>query len=241
MRKAIALDPKDGRSRSQAGALLLRVGQEKEGLVLLEEALRLDPKDTLAAFNAGQAYQNQHQWNLARQRFEAVVAANPDDWHAFAKLVQVSQALGNTPERDKRRQQVLALYRAGKTDARLDTFCREQFEVGANRVMVLEAFEMKGDRPRRYAFEVVGGRPGAEKMLRTLSLGSYASTEAAARSHGELGPGDHLFHLDGYYPDNSHETFAFFKNEPSYEDTRALVVQVLEGKLKPVSSTTFRR
>jgi hypothetical protein len=46
-----------------------------------------------------------------------------------------------------------------------------------------------------------------------------------------------MFHLDAYYPDNVHETYGFYEGEPSYEETRELVLSILRGEREPISNT----
>ena len=48
--------------------------------------------------------------------------------------------------------------------------------------------------------------------------------------------GVRLFHLDGYFP-NGHATYGMFPGEPTYEETRKLVVDILEKSKKPISAT----
>jgi hypothetical protein len=46
-----------------------------------------------------------------------------------------------------------------------------------------------------------------------------------------------LFHLDGYYQ-WGHATYGMYTTEPSYDETRNLVIAILEKKLDPVSTST---
>lgn len=49
--------------------------------------------------------------------------------------------------------------------------------------------------------------------------------------------GERLFHLDGYFKNGGHATYGMYFPEPTYDETRAFVVKILEGKDKPVSSS----
>ena len=42
--------------------------------------------------------------------------------------------------------------------------------------------------------------------------------------------GERLFHLDGYFKSGGHATYGMFAPEPSYDEVRARVVQILEQK-----------
>ena len=74
-----------------------------------------------------------------------------------------------------------------------------------------------------------------------VSLGSYDSTTNISRELGEIGPDDRVFHLDGYAPDGSHYTYAFYNSEPDYDTVRKLVFKVLAGKHSAISSTVLSK
>lgn len=233
--KALALDPKDAFVLAIAGNTFIQLDRGPEGIALLEKAIALEPADLDATYNAGQYYQLDGKPKLALERFAAVAKGAPDDWHVRAKLVQLHQELGHPKERDQVREEVLALWRAKKTEPAVKDFCREQFRVGVDRLMVFESFDLVDPRAVRYSFRVVSGKSG--KLVRVISLGSYEFTTNFMRENGELKKDERAWHLDGYLPDNSHFTYGIFKAEPTYEATRAMVIDVLEGRLEASSST----
>jgi hypothetical protein len=49
---------------------------------------------------------------------------------------------------------------------------------------------------------------------------------------------ERIFHLDSYQT-NRHSTLGMFDSEPDYEKTRQMVVDFLDGKLKPLSSSAI--
>lgn len=234
LERALAIDPKDALSESMLGSALLALDRGADAVAHLERAFSLDPLDFDAAYNAGQHYQNLDQPRKALPLFEAVAAGNPDDWHVRAKLVQLHQALGELARRDARRKEVLALFTSGKVDPQHKDFCREQWTVKGQRMMAFESFALVDPRAVRYSFRLAS----KGQLVRVISLGSYEFTTSAMRSSGELKPDARAWHLDGYLPDGAHETFGIFKAEPSYDETRAMVVDVLAGKLKAASSMT---
>jgi hypothetical protein len=190
------------------------------------------PDDPDANFNIGVAYQLKEQPELALPHFETALKADQDDWHSVAKLVQVNQALGRLEARDRWRDRLLVLYREGKVlypDAQpAPVYCRDQFRVEKFWVMVLEHFELIGRRAVRYTFDVLA-KPGTPPPLRSISLGSYDFDQPGALRRGDISPGERLFHLDGYWPDNSHATYGFYGNEPSYDVVRKRVLAILES------------
>lgn len=154
-------------------------------------------------------------------------------------MIQSYQALGKSIERDAERAELIQLRQTGKSEELSNQlqYCREQFEVNGLKVMVFEHFELKGERALRYVFSVLNeGGTGEEYRI---SLGSYDFTNSVWRETTKPKPkeGERLFHLDGYYK-WGHSTFGMFAPEPSYEETRAKVVRILEGKNKAMSSST---
>ena len=210
-----------------------------EALVKYKEALTLAPGSTGILFNAGLAAYLSKNYGDAAELWKRLKELEPLDWQARAKLVQAYQALGRTAERDAERGALFELRKSGKSPelAQQAKYCREQFEVNGVKVMVFEHFELKGEYALRYVFSVLDHAGKAEDYR--ISLGSYETTNAFWRESTKPTPkpGERLFHLDGYFKD-SHATYGMFSPEPSYEETRAMVVKILEGKSKPVSSTT---
>jgi len=81
--------------------------------------------------------------------------------------------------------------------------------------------------------------PNGKAADRWYSLGSYEMTNSVWRETTKPKPkeGERLFHLDEYFG-NGHATYGMMVGEPSYDETRAMVVKILEGKTKPQSSST---
>jgi hypothetical protein len=104
--------------------------------------------------------------------------------------------------------------------------------------MAFEHFELKGDRALRYVFSIVNEAEDGEDYR--ISLGSYELDQAIWRQTTKPKPkdGERLFHLDGYFKGGGHATYGFYAPEPSYDQIRAIVFQILEGKGNPISSST---
>lgn len=219
---------------------LLERGKPGEALTHYKQALAILPKDPAILFNAGLAAFNAKDFGFASDLWQQLKAVAPQDWHARSKLIQVYQALGKTAERDKEREELFAMWKSGKPGelkSRVQ-YCRDQFEVNGKKVMAFELFELKGDRALRYIFSILNKTEDGEEYR--ISLGSYRMTDAIWRETRKPKPRDdeRLFHLDGYFP-NGHVTYGMFFPEPTYDETRAKVVQILEGKGNPISSTTY--
>src|SRR5262249_18386801 len=155
------------------------------------------------------------------EQFSAAAKLEPDDDRIAAKVVQCCQALGRRKERDKARGRLFKLHEQGKTEREL--YCRDQFKASKYDVMALEYFELKGERAVRCSFQVTPH--GKDKPAYRISLGSYELTNAIAHEQGTLPKDQRCFHLDRYFPSGKHETFAFYKGEPKYDDVRATVIE----------------
>lgn len=70
-----------------------------------------------------------------------------------------------------------------------------------------------------------------------ISLGSYDDTTEIARELGEISKNERLYHLDEYRG-TQHKTYAFFKTKPDYDRIRPTVLNILEGKLTPISASS---
>ena len=218
---------------------LAAAGKHKEALPLYEKVLGQNPDNQGALYNAALSYFMTGDYPNARKAWEKLEQLAPDDWIVKAKLIQTYQAENNMSARDRERAALLEMRKKARNLElnKTETFCREQSTINGKRVMVLEHFEMKGDRAVRYAFVVLNGE-GKEDYH--LSLGSYDLTNAiwAEKNKARSKAGIRLYHLDGYYS-WGHATYGFFEGEPSYDDIRKSVVGILGEKLKPVSTTTF--
>lgn len=219
---------------------LLERGKHTEALTHYKQALAILPKNPAILFNAGLAAYSAKDFAFASDVWQQVKAVDPQDWHVRSKLIQVYQALGKMTERDKEREELFKMWKSGKPAELKERFhyCRDQFEVNGKKVMAFEHFELKGDRALRYVFSILNKTEDGEEYR--ISLGSYRMTDAIWRETRKPKPKDdeRLFHLDGYFP-NGHATYGMFFPEPTYDETRAKVIKILEGKGNPVSGTTY--
>ena len=226
-------DVRDTEHRFLLAAARALLGDSSEAVRQFESLAEVESTRHLASYNLGQIYQLQKEHEAALYWFQRAANARPDDWRTVAKLVQAFQALGRTSERDRARARLLDLYRTRKIPG--DEFCREQFQDGRYLVRVFERFELAGEWTFRYRFELADlPAPGA---VRTIVLGSYQPTTELARLRGGIASSERVFHLDGYGPGPAHLTYRFYMREPSYEEVRARVVEILRNRGQPISGT----
>lgn len=226
----------------RSGSALMAEKKYSEALTRYQDGLKSNPDDSSLLYDGGLAAFQCKQYAVALNLWTRLKSLEPGDWQTRAKLIQTHQALGEFSERDAER---LALFDLRKRDpngelAKQVEYCRDQFEAGGETVMVFEDFELKGDRALRYVFSVLDESQTREKYR--LSLGSYDTTNAAWHETTNPRPKDtdRLFHLDGYY-DWGHATYEMYFSEPSYDQIRTAVIEVLEKKKNPVSVSTVRR
>jgi tetratricopeptide (TPR) repeat protein len=208
-------------------------GQKKygEALAKYEESIKIKPLNS-ALYNGGLAACLGGKPARAAQLWELLKKAEPDDPALLAKLVQVYQTTGEQARRDAARKEIFDLRAKGDEAARkkMVHYVRDQFTVGAHRVMVFEYFDLSGERALRYRFSVLNEKGGEAWFV---SLGSYETTTQIAREQGEIGKDERMFHLDGYFDKgNSHKLYGMYKKEPSYEDCRKAVEDILTAEKK---------
>jgi len=225
-RRAIELEANNVDALMILGGQYAVTGNYAEAVETYRKVVQLKPEKSVAHHNLGQMYQNMGKHDLALKSFSRVVQLEPEYWKARTKVIQCHQALGNLKERDAARQELLKEYAAGKNPrlSRAEFFCREQVAAGKEKLMVFEYFEMKGEMAIRYSFCVLDST--GQKVEYKITLGSYDATNAIAHATGEVPEGVRLFHLDGYYP-GRHATYAFYQGEPSYDDVRTRVIEIV--------------
>jgi tetratricopeptide (TPR) repeat protein len=228
------------------GNAFMNQGKPAEALASYKEGLKRLPDDPSLLYNASTAALLVEDFATAASYLKKLVPMVPDDWQARAKLIQTYQALGDLKARDAERAALLELRKRGGGEnsdnpemslSKQDSYCRERFNVAGQKGMAFEHFELKGPRGLRYAF-VVLDESGQNEAF-TISLGSYDSTNAvwAELNKEEAAKGGRLFHLDGYFKGGGHATYGMFHPEPTYDEVRKMVFQILEKKLPPVTSS----
>jgi cytochrome c-type biogenesis protein CcmH/NrfG len=266
LRQAVELAPQNADYVDELGNLLLDAGKDEEGAAIFRQALQREPQNSKTAILLAIALRRLKKYDeatavlksvLAREpqngnahsmlaivteakgdlagafdEFATALKLRPEDESVLAKLLMLSEKLRRPADRDKFHATLVELHRQGKTTA--PTFVRDEFEV-ADRYDVVgcENYELTAPNAVRYYFNVTDRNT---KSSFRISLGSYDFTTNIARELGEIGPNERLFHLD-LYRGPEHETYGMFRKEPTYEQTREMVLEVLTGKRKPQSSS----
>lgn len=214
------------------------MNEHNEALEKYQRVLATDPDNHVALFNAGLAAYLLGRPEESVACWTKLKELTPEDWRLRCKLIQAYQALGRSRERDDEREGLLQVRSVTHDDElrRARKFCRDQITMGDSRIMVFEFFELEGDMPIRYSFDVPDS--SGQQVAARYTLGAYESTNAYARDTGQIQPGQRLFHLDGYKPGGVHETYGFFVGEPDYDTVRSAVMQVLQGTWQSVTRSS---
>jgi tetratricopeptide (TPR) repeat protein len=215
------------------------VEQEKypEALQAYKQALEKDPKNPELLYNTGLIAYLSGQPKEAVLHWSRLKEIDPTDWRLRTKLIQGYEAAVQPKQRDAERAELLALRkRSGDEELRkLKFYCRDQFVVGQGRMMVFEYFELVGDEPIRWSFNLF--EPDGRTVNARYTLGTSRTETAFARERKLIKPGQRLFYLDGYLQGDAQALFAVFVGEPSYDEVKAAVLQILHGQRKPLGAT----
>jgi len=234
---ALAIDETNFRANFNLANIYANEGNNEEAEERYLAALKKQPDDPDSNYNLGQLYQNINRHQSAIKYFSKVVDRDATEWRAIAKIIQENQALGNIEARDIAIRDMHDLWREGAVSDLQDQgfFVREQTQIDTGKLFVLEYFELKGELARKFVFKLQDVVTGDNKF--DVSLGSYDESTQLSRELGDIGADDRVFHLDGYAPNGSHYTYAFFRSLPDYEVVREMALNALSGELKAISST----
>ena len=205
-----------------------------EALKAYREALEKDLMNPALLFNvglmaylAGKPEESLDPWLKLKE-------IEPQNWRVRTKLIQAYEALGQPGKRDAEIAALLKLRKTTTDKVLKETkfFIRDQFSVGETRVMVFDYFDLEGDEPIRWSFDLLPteGKHIKDRYILTL----YKATNARALEIKEIKKDERLFHLDGYKDDRRiHEMYGDFVGEPVYETIKATVQEIIQGKRSP--------
>ncbi|MDB2438485.1 tetratricopeptide repeat protein [Hellea sp.] len=236
-KKALALNSGNFDANFNLATIYAIAGDASSAKKYYLAAIEQKPNDVDSHYNLGQLYQNKSQHELAINQFKKVVELNPNEWRALAKLVQENEAIKDYPARDFAIEKIYDVWRENADEELKEQrfYIREQSELENGKLFVLEYFELEGERARKFVFKLQDEK--TEDFKFEVSLGSYDGTTAISRELGEIGPDERIYHLDGYAPNGSHFTYAFFNTIPPYEAVKEIALKKLAGENKSISST----
>jgi hypothetical protein len=213
------------------------MNEHEQAYAGFQQALESKPDNEALLYNAGMAAYMSGRPDLSIVHWSRLKALAPTDWQVMCKLIQAFEAVGDIGKRDAERAELYRL-RGGPGPDELKAakrYCRDQFVEGGVRVMVFEFFDLEGDTPVRWSFDVMSA--DEKRVVERYSLGSYRATNDFARESGSLAAGQRRFHLDAYRQGGRHDAYGFFVGEPDYAAVKAMVQQVMRGERAPQTSS----
>ena len=222
---------------SALGACLM--SQKKDPATTFAEALQtvegpLGESHINCLYNLGMALFQKGDWENSVENFKKVVQIQPQDFSAICKIIQGYSALKKSDERDLYIDLARELRRNGLAPAR---FCREQIRVpDVGNILCYEYFEFSGEFGSPFYLMLWENGIGPEGSPKYVLAGSYDDTN---NLHPNLENGHRLWHLDAYYPNQSHATLGMMTCiKPDFDAVKDTLVDALCGNATPISSSS---
>jgi tetratricopeptide (TPR) repeat protein len=211
-----------------------------EALPLLRD-LALKAPDASGVFNnLGLVALRLGDRELQAQSLQRYLELRPDEPQSMTRLMRAYQALGKVKERDAQRERIFTVWKALPAAEKEKTrdYLRDEFDVGEVHIMVIEIFEPAAPMNILYRFEA---EDASRKPLYVFTLETGDSDTKFARERGTLRNDERIYSLDRYENNGQvsrHSTFGLMSKRPDYDAVRAMVVDAVEGRLRPVTSST---
>jgi len=175
----------------------------------------------------GATYEKLKNYQLALDYYERFKKVRADKWFVYQSLVQLYQANKNFSLRDENIK-ILYELKSANSDEELNNkpgYIRDRFIELPTEVLGIEEFTPASPNQIFYRFLII--KDGASQQF--VSLGSYDTTTEITRELENKPEGWRLYHLDGYCGD-SHKTYGFFEEKPSYDVVREMFVKIYNDK-----------
>jgi len=179
-------------------------------------------------FNIGLLESLKENYDKAESAFMELILLNPKDYHSYAKLIQIYY---HRKEYDKAKQYKDKLYEAHRkgilTGNLADMFCFDQFKWKDKLIAAYERFEEenKKDIYYKHLFYVINQDNIIEYRIQT----EYSPFSIM------LGGAKYIL---GMTKGNEHSTYDIgFNDNFKYEQLKNAVIDILEGKVKPIATS----
>lgn len=166
-------------------------------------------------------------YEKAEIAFTELVELAPNDYHSYAKLIQIHYARKQYDQAEPFKKKLYDAYSKGLLKGNMkDMFCFDQFNWNDKLIQVFERFaEPEGELYYKHLFYVVNKDGEIEYRIQTEN--SVISVELGGPKY-----------VLGMEKGATHSTFNVGFNEDfNYDDLKSTVIEILEGKLKPGASS----
>lgn len=219
-----------------AGLAYLKSNQFEKALASFQKVLNTDPGNATANLLAASAALNLFQGDGAVTYAENAHRLAPDDWRVDTTLVTAYAVDGRTAERDAIRAKLVALHNSPDAPEAMKAngFLLDLFKVKNYRVETVQYFNPIGKFHTYYRFLV---RSMAGKRLWEYELQSddFAEKSWADAHPQEASAGGRQYTLESDFG-GEHVEYRLFSGNPSYDEVRAVVVQLLNERTKPFAA-----
>lgn len=181
-----------------------------------------------ALFNIGLLEVKNENYDNAEKIYLELIKEVPDDFHAYAKLIQVYYHKKEYEKTKPYKEKLYKEYKSGNLKENLkDMFCFDQFKLNDKSIQCFERFQETSQSIfRKHIFYVVNEKDSSEYRIQTEF--SPVSIEHGYEKYV-------LCATKG----NQHFTYGIgFNDNFKYEDLKKAVIQIIENKIKPVSSSS---
>lgn len=212
------------------GNVLNRQDRPAEALLAYDTARqRLDRNSEvfqLCLYNIGLLEYLAGNYGPAQSTLEELLDINPKEYDAVAKLIQVHYAAGNYAQADRLKALLYDAHKKGELPERMqDDFCFDQFLWNNRKIAVYERFNQSGALYYKHVFYLFDAAGKTELTVQTES--SIAT---------RMGGNQYTMGMD---KGKKHYTYIqySFPEDPDYAALKTAVIEILDGKAKPSSSS----
>jgi tetratricopeptide (TPR) repeat protein len=181
-----------------------------------------------ALFNIGLLEVQNENYDKAEPAFLELIALSPDDYHSYAKLIQIYYHQKDYAKAKPYKEKLYAAHKNGLLKGNLsDMFCYDQFKWHDKLIMAFERFqENSKDVYNKHLFYVMGQGDKIEYSIQTefspISVEQGGSKYLLCRQKGA-----------------THYTYNIgFNDDFKYDDLKKSVMDILDEKVKPGASST---
>lgn len=166
----------------------------------------------------------------------------PDDPLVHSLLLQIYAQTGDKAKRDEQRAILRGYHSDGKHPAfsQVPAFLIETIPAGDKIIQATEFYVPSGEFHFYYRFNIFDSSGQIQSFIALES--DDADQALYAQQHPkEAAAGERRFSLDGYSKSaDGHVTqalYKFFNGQPSYDDLRALVIELVQSGKAPIAAT----